>query len=575
VAQPFTIQFGPWTPDLANVPVQVPQMPGPIPVPCADCLNVYHNNGVYKSLPTQVAVSGSPALAGQCVGAFTFLDSSGTPIPIAGSIGTGLYAWMNSAWATLFVVAGGNSTNINFCQFGANLYSQYVPQQIVNFNGVLANLYALVPGAIAPQTPITAAPWGTALGVVGQFVMVGDVYIQNMTPVVLGTGDGVTVTFSGTLTNTPLMPTSIQVADQGGSAVGVDNGAGVISGTGIASGTVGYASGIVSVTFSSPPANGHQVSCLSAQGFRSRLRWSAIGDATSWPTPLTQAAIAAQSGQNDLEYEFGPIMFIAGYPLYALIFQREAITRATYQGGNVVFSWGTYERKRGLLTRGGAVQVESQVYFLSDAGFFVTDGANVIPIGTASDNSAGIDNWFWSNVNTSALSAIRSGYDAQKRCVFWAIPTGGNTLPDTLLIYNILSGRWTRAAASTELVWSDNDGSRQRLGVFDQSHNYSLLTGSPSSGYLESCDIMFSDGNTRTTISARPNGSLTSPTVTLGNRNTLTASVSYSSAVAPDAFGGGFAPVIGQGLYTRARVTSTNASAMHGATLMVQPGGPV
>jgi hypothetical protein len=53
---PLTLQFGPWAPDLKDVPVQVPDNQGPMQIPCADCLNVYYANGKYRNIP-------SPALA--------------------------------------------------------------------------------------------------------------------------------------------------------------------------------------------------------------------------------------------------------------------------------------------------------------------------------------------------------------------------------------------------------------------------------------------------------------------------------------------------------------------------------
>ena len=48
----LTIQFGSWSPDLANVPYQYQDTPGPVVVPVADCLNVYYANGTYKSIAT-------------------------------------------------------------------------------------------------------------------------------------------------------------------------------------------------------------------------------------------------------------------------------------------------------------------------------------------------------------------------------------------------------------------------------------------------------------------------------------------------------------------------------------------
>lgn len=574
----ITIQYGGWTPDLANVSFQMPDQQGPVTVPVADCLNVYFVNGVYQSIETPMAVSGGTEVA-QVVSAFTYGDTTGLPLPIAGTAAGNVDVFLNGAWVRTLTPSLGSANYWGLCQFGTSVYIQMAPVQLATISvvgGGLGGLWSATVSSSAPSSSlVTGAPYGLVLGVVGQFVMVGDVYVPATFPVTIGTGDGVTRSFSNTLANAPLMPTSVEVVDFGGTAIGIDNGQGSISGTGISSGSIFYGNGFISVTFAVAPAAGHPVKVYSAAGFRSRLQWSAIGNGSSWPTPLTNAAIAAQSGINDLEYEYGPIMFISGYPLYGVIFQRNAITRAGYIGGNVVFNWQTYARNQGLLAKGAAVQVGANTYFLSDSGFFYTDGANVVPIGTAQDNSAGIDQWFFSNVNLGALSAIRSGYDARARCIFFAIPTGSNTLPDTLLTYNVLAGRWTRAAIASETIWIDSDGSTDRLGLVNQSHQYCLLTGTPSTGYLESCDLSFSDGYTRFTPSVRPNIACTdTPTAMVGTRNTLESAITYSAASAADAFGGGFAGTLVQkGVYTRIRVSSAAASAMNGATAKMRPGG--
>jgi hypothetical protein len=73
---------------------------------------------------------------------------------------------------------------------------------------------------------------------------------------VIGTGNGVTVTFNGSLT-TPVLPGSVRVT--AGSVIGLDNGAGGISGTGISSGSVNYTTGAVSVSYLAAPAFGAQI----------------------------------------------------------------------------------------------------------------------------------------------------------------------------------------------------------------------------------------------------------------------------------------------------------------------------
>jgi hypothetical protein len=306
-----------------------------------------------------------------------------------------------------------------------------------------------------------------------------------------------------------------------------------------------------------------------------RVQWSAIGDPTNFPTPLTDAAIASQSSNEDLTQEFGAVMRIAGGPQMGVIFQRHGITRAAYVGGDVVFQFAPYERKRGLIARDAAVQMGDAIYYISDDGFHATDGSQVVNIGRADDNKMGLDQWFWANVNTSALSAIRSGYDSTKQCVVFAIPTGSNTLPDTLLIFNPTASRWTKATQPCEIVFTSNDGTRHQLGLFNQAHSYGLLTGAPNTGYLESYDLGFTDARVRYVTGVRPNVvSVATPTVRIGTRKAMGDAITYTGDVPPDAFSR-ISPFFVEGAFFRVRVSSSNASVNQGATAMIQTGGSV
>lgn len=81
-----------------------------------------------------------------------------------------------------------------------------------------------------------------------------------------------------------------------------------------------------------------------------RVNWSAIGNATSWPQPLTQDARAAQSGYQDCYSQYGDVKYVAQGEEFGLIFQERGIVRMQYVGGDVVFEFYTFERKRGLVT---------------------------------------------------------------------------------------------------------------------------------------------------------------------------------------------------------------------------------
>lgn len=426
------------------------------------------------------------------------------------------------------------------------------------------------------QLAIPSGAPGCRVGaVVGQFLMVGDLYDGETTT--LFTGNGSTTTFSGSIPAPVLAGGSI--SDQRNLLTGTFED-GAISGTGyLSSGTIDYTTGEINLTFGTAPPSGDNVNCSYTQVAPYRVYWSGIGDPTSWPTPLTQAALAAESGSQDLAPAYGQVMFIAGYPLYGLIFQRFGITRANYVGGADVFEFAQYEFTHGIVGHGAAIQVGALVFFLADDGFWATDGANMYPIGSNQEDSQGIDNWVWSNINQSALEAIRAGYDAQKRCVFFAIPTGTNTLPDTLLTYNPIAGRWTRAQVPCETIWTYDNGqdanpaTRQTLGLIDQTHTPNTLSGADMTGYLEHCDLYFVDGARRLTVGARPIvNSTDQPLVTVGVRDSLQDQVSYGTPTTPDTFSR-IADTLSSGFYTRTRVQSGAATSIKGATLYIEQEG--
>lgn len=340
--------------------------------------------------------------------------------------------------------------------------------------------------------------------------------------------------------------------------------------------TINYTSGAISINLSAPLPNNDTIYAKYTQAAPYRVQWCAIGDPTNWPIPLTASAVAFQSGYEDLEVDLGAVKFIAGYPLYGVIFQEFGITRANYVGGNVVFSFPVFSRNRGLVAKGAAVVAGGFVYFLSQEGFLVTDGNSLNPIGTDSENQSGIDSWFWANVNLAALEMITAGFDSVTRSVFFAIPTGTNTVPDTLITFNTLGSRWTKSAIPTQVVWTDTQpGEVTRLGMIDQTNQYNSLTGPPLNGYLESLDVMATDGNLRFATGIRPNVACgDTPQALVGVRNSLQDAVNYSDSTAPDPFSR-IVSVLAEGLYTRVRVSSAAATDFKGATLYQQPGGPV
>jgi len=103
-------------------------------------------------------------------------------------------------------------------------------------------------------------------------------------------------------------------------------------------------------------------------GDRYSIQWNAIGDITDWPIPATDDARSKQAGKQTFPTEHGFVTAIAGNDFYAYVFQERAITKMTYVGGDIVFSFDTFEEDRGCRAQGLYAQIDDKVFFESDRG---------------------------------------------------------------------------------------------------------------------------------------------------------------------------------------------------------------
>lgn len=186
-----------------------------------------------------------------------------------------------------------------------------------------------------------------------------------------------------------------------------------------------------------------------------RVRWSPINNpGATWPLAGLSSAIAVQSDQVDLRAEQGAVMAIHGSEI-GILLQERAVVRAEYAGAPKFFNFNEIDSSKGLLVRGASVQVGRTVYFLSEDGFYKTDGAGEAqPIGYGK-----IDRWFFEILNTANKSQIRATYDTIRRVVIWTFPSQGSSTNDMMLLYNPVDQRWSRAnVATTFAVFSRTSG---------------------------------------------------------------------------------------------------------------------
>jgi len=481
MSAPYVVSFGPWVPDGVNSVYEYDGQYSATEVPLSDISNVIYYNGAYRNIKSGAAVAAGSSLGSACLGAYAAIDSGGAQALYAGDA-TNLYSWDGSAWTS--VGSGYSASKWRFAQFN----------NCINATNGVDQIQGQSIGGGAFGNLATGAPTGNVLGVVNQFLIVGDITATAQTQSV----------------------------------------------------------------YSDPTAT----------AYPNRIHWSALGNDANWPTPLTTDAYAFQAGYQDMEGLYGPVMFIGGLEQYGVVMQKTGISRMSYVGGDQVFSFEPFERKRGLVTQDAACQVGRYIFFLADDGFYYTDGSSVQSIGQGV-----IDDWFWENVNASQIDSITAGYDSNSRSVYFSIPTGVNTSPDTLLSYNPEEKKWCKSSIPAGIVFTDFDGTRHTLGLFDSSGVYQRLTGAALSGYMETYDLAFTDSMRRLITGIKPNTG-GSPTCRAGSRVSLQDSVSYTADVPTDSFTG-VSPIISGGTYNRIRVTASNLAPAYGAVIYANTEGEV
>lgn len=172
-------------------------------------------------------------------------------------------------------------------------------------------------------------------------------------------------------------------------------------------------------------------------GAESRVQWSSYNSpATSWaPARITQA------GFNDLNPKFGPVTALTG-GRYPMVFQDRAVWLVQYVGPPSIWSFTLASEDRGCIAPYSCVTVGSQTFFLSQDGFWLTNGSEFVPIG-----SQRVNRWFFENADNATLSWTQGTVDWRNKSIVWAFRTSQASGPDfdKLLIYSWEQNRFSTA----------------------------------------------------------------------------------------------------------------------------------
>lgn len=175
-----------------------------------------------------------------------------------------------------------------------------------------------------------------------------------------------------------------------------------------------------------------------------RIRWSRFNDpAGDWGDD-----IALQSGAVVMPLEFGQVVAISGGES-GLVLQRYGVHRLDYTGGATVFAKREISSGRGCASQKSVVQVAGTTYFMSDDGFFRSDGSNLQPI-----SSQRVFSWFLDSAKGAEIEQVHGAVDWRSRCIIWSY-SGKYDPPGyhRQLIYSWEADRWSSAAFRADHVF--------------------------------------------------------------------------------------------------------------------------
>lgn len=169
-----------------------------------------------------------------------------------------------------------------------------------------------------------------------------------------------------------------------------------------------------------------------------KVQWSDINDETDW--------VSGSTSQSDYQIiaDGGNVQAITGGE-FGVVLLEKAVVRASYVGSPLFFQFDTISNGLGCLEGNSVAQYGNITFFLSDDGWYSTDGQTITNIGLEK-----IDRWFFSRVDLTKLNTMSAAVDPVKNLVVWNYAdVDGNR---RILIYNWQLQKWSRAETESDSV---------------------------------------------------------------------------------------------------------------------------
>jgi hypothetical protein len=296
------------------------------------------------------------------------------------------------------------------------------------------------------------------------------------------------------------------------------------------------------------------------------VQWCKQGDPLTWPTPGSAAAAAVLSDARSFYGDLGEVTGVVGGMAGAdvLVFQERGINRGEFTGDSRIFRFDLMEGARGSPAPGSIVQVGALAYYMSEDGFYVTDGAS----STAISNQR-VSSWFLERVDRLYLGNISGTADTFAPLVWWTFagPNNSSGVPNLVIIFNYETKRWSYAEPGTVeylfrggtfgytadsadgLGWDTDTapfgpdspfwvGYRPILSGFNSSHVLVYFQGTPLAAEFETGDLDLGSGRRVHIDGLR--GLVDGGTITAaaGVRDAMDSTVSFApdTSAATDAF---------------------------------------
>lgn len=172
--------------------------------------------------------------------------------------------------------------------------------------------------------------------------------------------------------------------------------------------------------------------------YPTRVRWSGINDETAWGTSQV-----TQADYQDIP-DGGQVIGIRGGE-FGLIFMEKSIHRMSYVGTPFVFQFDNISRGKGCIAASSIAQLQGVTFFLSEDGFYMCDGQQVVAIGAEK-----VDRWFFHNSDETAFDSMSAAIDPIRKLVIWNFKT--KFAQRQLLIYNFKTQKWTYGDTNADYI---------------------------------------------------------------------------------------------------------------------------